>query len=88
METPIALSVGSLIALIGFIYTWHKDSKETARQMQKLETEVESLKAQRQDIRELKKEIDEVKTDVSLMTMTITRIDTNVTHLLQDRQHN
>lgn len=78
METPVALSIGSLIGLIGMFYTWHKDSKDTARQIQKLETEVEQLKDQKSDI-------DDLKSEISSMKQTLARVDTNISHLMQNR---
>lgn len=83
MDTPIALSLGSLIGLITLFYQWHKDSKETAKLIQKLETEVEQLKDYKQDIKELKNEISEIKDDMNSMQQTLTRIDTNVQNLMQ-----
>lgn len=84
MDTPIALSLGSIIALVTFVYQWHKDSKETARQIQKLETEVDQLKDYKNDIKDLKLEITELKQDVVSVNMTLSRIDTNVQHLMGD----
>lgn len=78
METPVALSIGSLIGLIGMFYTWHKDSKDTAKQIQKLETEVEQLKDQKSDI-------DDLKNEISSMKQTLARVDTNISHLMQNR---
>lgn len=75
MDTQIAVSIGTLLAGVSFFYMWHKDSKETARQIQKLETEVVQLKQQGADINELKNEISTIK-------QTLTRIDTNISHLM------
>jgi len=83
MDTPIALSLGSLIGLITLFYQWHKDSKETAKLIQKLETEVEQLKDYKQDIKELKTELSDMKNDMNDMQQTLTRIDTNVQNLMQ-----
>jgi len=82
MDTPIALSIGSMIGLVGMFYTWHKDSKDTARQIQKLETEVEQLKEHKQDIRDLKEEIGDMKVEVSNIKQTLARVDTNISHIM------
>jgi DNA repair ATPase RecN len=78
MDTQIALSVGTLVACISFFYTFHKDSKEVAKQLQKLETEVDQLKEHKSDINELKQEINMIK-------QTLTRVDTNISHILEKR---
>ena len=78
METPIALSIGSLLGLVTMFYTWHKDSKDTARQIQKLETEVEQLKDQKSDI-------DDLKNEISSMKQTLARVDTNISHLMNNQ---
>ena len=78
MEAPALLSIGSLVGLITMFYTWHKDSKDTAKQIQKLETEVEQLKDQKSDIEDLKREI-------SHMKQTLARVDTNIAHIIQNR---
>lgn len=86
MDTPIALSLGSMLAVVTLFYQWHKDSKDTAKQIQKLETEVEQLKDHKQDIKDLKKEIDELKADTASIHQTLTRVDTNISHLMQQQQ--
>ena len=83
-ETQLVVSLGSILGLVGLFYTFHKDSKDTAKQIQKLETEVETLKEHKQDIREIKQEIDALKTTTSSIQQTLTRIDTNVQHLMGD----
>lgn len=83
-ETQMVVSLGSILGLVGLFYTFHKDSKDTAKQIQKLETEVETLKEHKQDIREIKQEIDALKTTTSSIQQTLTRIDTNVQHLMGD----
>ena len=85
MDTPIVISLGTIVAIIGMFYAWHKDSRETAKQIQKLETEVEQLKEHKEEIRELGREIGSLKTDINSINQTLARIDTNVTHLMQDR---
>lgn len=81
-ETHIILSAGTLMGLLSFFYTFNKDSKDTARQIQKLETEVEVLKEQKQDIKEIKNEIDSLKSSTSSIQQTIVRIDTNVQNMM------
>lgn len=82
METSVALSIGSCVGLLGMFYTWHKDSKDTAKQIQKLETEVDQLKEHKQDIKDLGRQINEIKSDMSQINQTLARIDTNVTNLM------
>jgi len=82
MDSQVVMSVGTMIAVVTFFYMWHKDSKETTKQIQKLETEVEQLKEHKQDIRELKNEIGDIKQEISGLNGTLTRIDTNVSHLM------
>jgi hypothetical protein len=86
MESHVAISIGTIIAGLGFFFAWHKDAKETAKLIQKLETEVEQLREQRQDIRDLKGEISDLKNDMTLMKQTLTRVDTNITHIMEDRR--
>jgi hypothetical protein len=86
VESTAILSLGSILGLVTLFYTWHKDSKDTAKQIQKLETEVEVLKEHKQDIREVKEEIATLKTQISNNNLTLTRIDTNVQHLMDERQ--
>jgi len=82
-ESTAVLSIGSILGLVGLFYSWHKDSKDTAKQIQKLETEVETLKEHKQDIRDLKSEIDALKISTSNINLTLARIDTNVQHLME-----
>jgi len=88
MDSGMTFSIGTAIASLTFFYAWHKDSKETTKQIQKLETEVEQLKEHKQDIRDLKREFSELKDDVVNMSNTLARVDTNVSHLMQQQQHN
>jgi cell shape-determining protein MreC len=83
MDSQVAISLGTAVALITFVYQWHKDSKETAKQIQKLETEVAQLREQRQDIRDLKSELIDLREDMGSMKQTLTRVDTNIAHLMQ-----
>jgi len=83
MENSLIISMGSVLGLVGMFYTWHKDSKDTAKQIQKLETEVEQLKEHKQDIRDLKVEISEIKGDMNVINLTLSRVDTNITHLME-----
>ena len=84
-ESTTILSLGSILGLVTLFYTWHKDSKDTARQIQKLETEVEGLKEHKQDIKEVKEEISNLKAQTATINQTLTRIDTNVQHLMEER---
>jgi cell shape-determining protein MreC len=84
-ETQLVMSLGSIFGLVGLFYTFHKDSKDTAKQIQKLETEVETLKEHKQDIKEIKQEIDALKTTTGSIQLTLARIDTNVQHLMEER---
>ena len=79
MDTQIAVSLGTLVAGLSFFFMWHKDSKETSNKIQKLETEVEQLKGQGVVIEDLKSEISSIK-------QTLVRIDTNITHLMTERE--
>lgn len=83
MDSQIAISLGTVVAGLTFFYMWHKDAKETAKQIQKLETEVSQLREQRQDIKDLKDEINDIKVDMSSLKQTLVRVDTNITHLLE-----
>lgn len=82
-ESQLAMSIGSFLGVIGLFYQWHKDSKETAQKIQKLETEVDQLKEHKEEIREIKSEIGEMKQDLNKFSQVITRIDTNVEHLMK-----
>ena len=84
MDSQVAMSVGTMFAVATFFYMWHKDSKETTKQLQKLETEVEQLKEHKQDIKDLKSELGDLKSDVIHMSNTLARVDTNVTHLMNN----
>ena len=85
VETQTVVSLGSILGLVGLFYTFHKDSKDTAKQIQKLETEVESLKEHKQDIREIKAEIDSLKMTTSSIKQTLARIDTNIQHIISEK---
>ena len=83
IETQMVMSLGSILGLVGLFYTFHKDSKDTAKQIQKLETEVDALKEHKRDIRDIKDEISNLKVNTSSLRETIIRIDTNVQHLME-----
>lgn len=84
-ESQLAISIGSFLGLIGLFYQWHKDSKETAQKIQKLETEVDQLKEHKEEIREIKSEIAQMKSGINNVNLLITRIDTNVQHLMEEK---
>ena len=84
MDTQLTLSIGTMLGGFTFFYAWHKDSKETTKQMQKLETEVEQLKEHKQDIRDLKSELSELKDDMNLIRQTLARVDTNISHIMNN----
>lgn len=82
-EAQMVISFGSLLSVFGLFYQWHKDSKETARKIQKMETEIEQLKEHKAEIRDIKTEIAEIKHDLNSFNQVMTRIDTNVSHIMQ-----
>ena len=84
MDTQLTISIGTMLAGCTFFYAWHKDSKETTKQIQKLETEVEQLKEHKQDIRDLKSEIAELKDDMNSIRQTLARVDTNISHIMNN----
>ena len=84
-ESQLAISIGSFLGLIGLFYQWHKDSKETAQKIQKLETEVDQLKEHKEEIREIKSEIAQMKSGINNVNLLITRIDTNVQNLMEEK---
>lgn len=79
VETNLVISISTMIAGVSFFYAWHKDAKETARQMQKLETKIQFLKETQSDVNELKTEISNIK-------QTLARIDTNISHLMSNER--
>ena len=79
VETNLVISISTIIAGVSFFYVWHKDAKETAKQMQKLETKVNFLKETRSDVADLKTEISNIK-------QTLARIDTNISHLMSEER--
>jgi len=84
-ETQLVMSLGSILGLVGLFYTFHKDSKDTAKQIQKLETEVEQLREQRADIKDLKDEITHLKVSTANLNQVITRIDANISQLMAEK---
>jgi Tfp pilus assembly protein PilN len=85
-EAQMAISFGSLLSVFGLFYQWHKDSKETAQKIQKMETEIEQLKAHKEEIREIKSEIADMKHDLNSLNQVMTRIDTNVSHIMNTKK--
>jgi prefoldin subunit 5 len=75
MDSHIALSLGSLLSAITLFFAWHKDAKETAQKIQKLETQVEMFS-------ETKRELESVKEEISYIKQTLVRVDTKLDTLL------
>ena len=88
MEPNVVLSVGSLIGLFGLFYAWHKDAKSTSNQITALENKVNYLdeKLKQQD-----SVIERINETLIKMDLKLTRIDTQLSLLLEekrDRQQN
>jgi len=75
MDSQIALSLGSLMTAFGFIFAWHREAKETAQKIQRLETQVEMFS-------ETKRELESVKEEISYIKQTLVRVDTKLDTLL------
>ena len=75
MDSQIVLSLGSLFAAFGLMLAWHKEAKETAQKIQRLETQVEMFS-------ETKRELESVKEEISYIKQTLVRVDTKLDTLL------
>lgn len=84
MDTSLILSAGSVISAAAFFYAWHKDSKQTAKDMAQMEARIDSLETRmtRND-----DNIDKLLESVQEIKVIITRIDTQVQQLMgRERQ--
>lgn len=83
MEPNVVISIGSIIGLLGLMWTWHKEQKQTSNHISVLQNKVENLeeKLKLQD-----ESIAKVQETLVKMDLKLTRIDTQLALLLEDKK--
>lgn len=84
MEPNLVLSLGSIIGLLGLFWTWHKEQKQTSSTISVLQNKVENLeeKIKVQDVAIVK-----VQETLMQMDLKLTRIDTQLSLLLEEKKN-
>ena len=76
MEPNIVLSVGTIMSVMGLFYSWHKDSKNSAKEIAKLTARVDSLEARAKQTDAVLQELLSATQDIKVA---LARIDTKLT---------
>jgi len=78
METNMVLSLGSIFAFVGFLYTFVKDSKHHAEEMANLKARVNSLESRSEQSEHT---LSQLLTSVQEIKVALAKIDTKLTLL-------
>lgn len=78
MEPDLVLSLGTILGIIGMVYTWHKDSKQQANEITSLKLRVEALETQAD---KADKVLQELLSSVQEIKVSLAKIDTKLTIL-------
>ena len=81
MEPNLVLSIGTIMSVIGLFYSWHKDSKSSAKEVAKLTARVDSLEARAKQTDAVLQELLKATQDIKVA---LARIDTKLTSLEQE----
>ena len=76
MEPNIVLSVGTIMSVMGLFYSWHKDSKSSAKEIAKFTARVDSLEARAKQTDAVLQELLSATQDIKVA---LARIDTKLT---------
>ena len=78
MEPNLVLSIGTILSVMGLFYSWHKDSKASAKEVAKLSARVDSLEARAKQTDVVLQELLSATQDIKVA---LARIDTKLTGL-------
>ena len=76
MEPNLVLSIGTILSVMGLFYSWHKDSKTSAKEVAKLSARVDSLEARAKQTDVVLQELLSATQDIKVA---LARIDTKLT---------
>tara|TARA_B100001093_G_C26152198_1_gene727950 strand:- start:71 stop:322 length:252 start_codon:yes stop_codon:yes gene_type:complete len=83
METNLVLSLGSIIGIFSLFFAWHKEQKTTSSKISVLENKVENLSDRMVNHDIL---ITQIQQTLQQMDLKLTRIDTQLSQLIEDRR--
>lgn len=83
METNLVLSLGSIIGIFSLFFAWHKEQKATSSNISVLENKVENLSDRMANHDIL---ITQIQQTLQQMDLKLTRIDTQLSQLIEDRR--
>ena len=78
MEPNLVLSIGTILSVMGLFYSWHKDSKTSAKEVAKLSARVDSLEARAKQTDVVLQELLNATQDIKVA---LAKIDTKLTGL-------
>lgn len=84
MEPNIVLSIGSLVGVISLFYAWHKEQKATSNQITALENKVDHLE---EKFKQQDNAIERINETLIKMDLKLTRIDTQLSLLLEEKRN-
>jgi hypothetical protein len=76
MEPNLVLSIGTIMSVMGLFYSWHKDSKSSAKEIAILTARVDSLEARAKQTDAVLQELLSATQDIKVA---LARIDTKLT---------
>jgi septation ring formation regulator EzrA len=82
METNLVLSLSSIIGIFSLFWAWHKEQKQTTAQISVLENKVNNL-AEKAKAHE--SVISNVQQTLQRMDLKLTRIDTQLSQLINNK---
>ena len=83
METNLVLSLGSIMGIFSLFYAWHKEQKTTSNKISVLENKMENLSERMANHDML---ITQIQQTLQQMDLKLTRIDTQLSQLIEDRR--
>lgn len=82
METNLVLSLSSIIGIFSLFWAWHKEQKQTTAQISVLENKVNNLA---EKTRAHENVISNVQQTLQRMDLKLTRIDTQLSQLINNK---
>ena len=91
MEPNVIISAGTILAIFGLFYTWHRDSRQSAQEMADLKARVNTLetKAKQTDLvlQELLSSVQEIKVALAKIDTKLSQVEKDINSFKSDAKN-
>ena len=91
MEPNVIISAGTILAIFGLFYSWHRDSRQSAQEMADLKARVNTLetKAKQTDLvlQELLSSVQEIKVALAKIDTKLSQVEKDINSFKSDAKN-